>query len=256
MIDLTNDYYVADFIFANCDFEVYVNQIPVLRNMTGGQIGTSMIVNQMIEPGPNTFSVNIIPHGKNGFDLTSVCIFKILHKRGEEVKTLAEAKFAYNDEQPVPLGNLSGGFVVNSTLIRESIWHKNPEQDLNDQQKADLHAAFARLLGLFRKKDIDAIMVQAKLKDNHFIERYFIDKQERLEFIRNYFLNIFNNDQWKLATYFDNQYGLRPYANNKLYSFELFNLNSPLELRDDIDKWKVNVPVFFAFLDGKPTWVL
>lgn len=255
-MDPTKDFYCVDFMCSSGNMEIMVNEIPLIRYDKGGSLSTRMFINHLVDNGLNNFTVHMLPQTLSGFEPDSTFQVQVLHKRGEVEKVLSEVSFIFDYKKPVSVVNIGGSFSIIASPFKESLWRRNTLNELSEEHRINLSATFSKLLGLFRKKDIDQIMKEGSLKDAFFIERYYYDEQERLKHIRNVFESKFKDDSWEVAIYFDNHYKLRTYAGKKLYSFELNNSESPVEIIHSVKKMKLNIPVFFTYLDSEFKWVL
>lgn len=256
MVDPQKDYYCVLFTFSGCRFEISINDIPVLRYSEGGSVSTRMFINQFVDSGINSLRIVMLPQDDSGFRLTTMGKIKVLHIKGEVEQELAELSFLYDNKNPTPSVSLDKEFAITQLPFTPSPWNTAVPKILTNDERDKLNRKFLRLMALFRNKDIEQIMDEGYAKDNLYIERYYYDSEERRSYIREFFNNKFNDPDWQSSTYFESHYQLREYAGSRLYSFELSNLKSPLEVNNAVQKVRLNVPVFFVYNEGEFEWVL
>ncbi len=256
MIDPAKDYYCVYFTFSACRFEISVNDIPVLRYDDGGSVSTRMFINQFVDSGKNKIKIVMLPQDESGFKLTTMGKISVVHVLGGLEKELTELSYAYDDTNPLQVVSLDGNFVIANLPFKASPWSAVEPFPLADLEREQLNRGFRRLMSLFSRKDINEIMSAGRSKDDFYIERYYYPDQERRSYIRNFFSEKFGDPDWQSSTYFESHYQLKEYADARLYSFELSNLRSPIELHNPVRKMRVNVPVFFVRREGEFEWVL
>ena len=256
MIDPAKDYYCVYFTFSACRFEISVNDIPVLRYDDGGSVSTRMFINQFVDSGKNKLKIVMLPQDESGFKLTTMCNISVVHTLGDVERELAQLSFAFDDTNPLPVVSLDKEFVIASLPFKASPWSAIEPHVMTDLEREQLNRGFRRLMSLFTRKDINEIMSAGRSKDDFYIDRYYYPAQERRSYIRNFFSEKFSDSDWQSSTYFENHYKLKEYANSRLYSFELPNSKSPIELHNPVSKIRINVPVFFVYQQGDYDWIL
>lgn len=255
-MDTTRDNYFIQFAVSSCEFEMRINDIPAFRYRSNGSIATKLYINHLVGNKENIFSINLLPLDKTGFVLTTLFEGKIVHTINGRETVLCETSFVYSSKNPVPAMSLQEVFKIPTPMLKESLWLKNDVKELNESQKGKVKNKFSFLFNLFRTKNVNEIMEEGYNKDYYFCDRYFMNIDERTKYLQSDLENKLNDISWQFTDYKETEWIFKSYANNKLFTYELSNFLSPIELKNTSLGQNVNLPIYLTLIDNEVVWVL
>jgi hypothetical protein len=232
-----------------------VNDIPWFSDSSGGSLSTRILIHQFIYEGENTLTVNITPLTEKGFGYTTYFEARIIEVDDrEQEKIIMEIKYNYDDATPLPAYKGLGKFIIEKLAYKPAAWLACNIQKLENKHLSILTRFYHNIHQMCQSGDIEGFMEAATEKDAFFIERFELDANIRLPYVRKKFEDMFTN--WQYSNYNHSLWNVKAYANNRLFTFELANGNSPIEFSEDKSQMKVNIPVYMTIINETVKWVL
>jgi hypothetical protein len=253
--NILNKQYYLDFEIADCRYAFLVNNIPWYNDGSGGSLATRVLIHQFIYEGTNTLTVNISPLSENGFAYTTYFEARIMEiDDQQQEKILLELKYRFNDAKPLPAYKGEGNFEIEKLDFTPAAWLACKVKKIENRQQSIIMRYYNKLYTLCRTGAVDSFMKEALIKDKYFMERFELDPAIRLPYVKEKFSDLFTN--WAFSDYDHTIWNLKSYAQNRLFTFELANGNSPIEFSNKLSQMKVNIPVYLTLVNDEAQWVL
>jgi len=230
--------YTLEFSCCEIKFEIRVNDI-YFYSESGAAIDSRMTINHLVKKGVNIFSARISPSNQ---PLTNVSTCRLTVLNTDTDAILGEVKFRYDPQNPLDHYHLVGRFELLDEDISLAPWLQTKNAELDNRNNPDnknvrtltmqeikkLYAKQHAIFELFKAKNLDAIMQEFKIKNNHYIDRFKLNPNTRLEEVRAFYSKMMNDPIWLLDEIGQQHWVPKIYARGKVFTIETFDHFAPL----------------------------
>ncbi len=179
-VEFKEPYYIIDYQASKCNFEFFVNEIPVLKHFNGGEFKSQYPINQFVlSTGKQSLRIKILPEDFNKFDTNSQLKFKIfcfdaaIPDQPDHFEVLSyESPKVYQNNLPI-LDKID--FFSAKVPYSVSGW-KNATKIENEKTNLILEE-YKQIFDLFREKDVEKLYKKMKLKYDEIDTSMYVSGQ-------------------------------------------------------------------------------
>ena len=230
-----------------CSFMAYVNDVPAMFNPDGYAFNLNVPVNHLIQPGKNSFRVNVTiqdqsEETKNYCECISEILVKGTNDPMSSLKTLAKVDIRSLVKDAIlslPAGApVSGVFHVKDSFS-ELPWSNGVDMSSDKNRYINLAAEQLKLIhSLLKKKNTESVFNLIRDREQHYSASYYEDFDQSFNRTKADFTATFEDEDFILQDLDFKTYLPVFYAGGKLIAFEnkygeqpVFFLNNNKNLR-------------------------
>ena len=248
-------YYTIDFSVAACNFEILVNDIPVITMETEGQISTNIPVNYAIYKSGEQFITSTIkplsgqeslhPDASLRFN---VRLYDVANKEFKHIKDFEEtATKKVEESQKIPVLTTSIEFLAEISYSLTK-WTDGENLEDVDNFKEKLIKAYNKLADLLKEEKYNEFAEKIKVREKNMATSMYLSNSESAARINSLIEDAKNG--FKVMP-FPQDTVLRFYGYGKLATFKKLNGESAFYLYNEETKEELMIDQMFYLPKGK-----
>jgi hypothetical protein len=244
-------FYTLDISSSDCHFNLFVNDIPLLRFNKGGNISTELPLNAFLLKNPNKISCEILPiKGQATIAEPAKVKISIIEGSidgripGKSVASFQAPSFVVSKTNPPKQAfKMDGSFAAN--IVSSSQLENGLSMVAGEKLKTELFEKYQKLHQLFKEKDIAGVMKAMALKNAEYAAATGQPLSDvEYEMRKDYTAHV-NDASYELWEFTPDKVFLKLYNNNRLACLEVQNGNQPLCFVNRTDHIAMYLPVYF-----------